>query len=675
MTLRLAFVPLLCLLFFVFSTQVGLALTCNDVKLAIDGYKKHKGYLDLHIKFNNFDNELSARTFDNFIRYLDPGKMYLHQKDMDKLSRSYRFKLDEQIARGDCAALNKIVNTYSQRFNEIETILPSIIKQKHDFSIDEKLLIDRKGITFVKSKTEMQERWRKWIKYQLLRLKSAKLDMHKARAKLQKRYKLERQRFDELDSDDIRGAFLDSFANSLDPHSDYFSLDQLEDFQIRTRLSLEGIGAVLRSDDGFTTIQSLVPGGAAYKSKLLRENDKIIAVAQKKGEPVDIINMDLREVVKLIRGKRGTPVKLTVLREKGKGTSELQVTIVREKIELKDQEVSSQVYKVQAQQGTKTKTFRVGVVELPSFYIDFDARRRGKRDFKSSSRDLRNELHKLTTGKEKIDALVLDLRNNGGGSLDESVFISGLFIDQGVVVQDKLAQGSPRLHYDRNKGVSYRGSLVVLINRNSASGSEIVAGAIQDYQLGLIVGDKHTFGKGTVQSLTEVDGVPGALKVTISKFYRPSGASTQKHGVAADIVLPSFANELEIGEKFLDHVLSWEEIKAGRYTPVRLVNKEMIAKLASASKERVASNKEFQKLSKKIDEFRKENRSSVSLQEKSANNKKQNATTEEEEEEEEKQVSDLYLQEAMRIAVDYSQMQAGKKLLNLGIFTSLTKKN
>ncbi|MDE3268808.1 MAG: carboxy terminal-processing peptidase [Pseudomonadota bacterium] len=660
-------------------SQSASALSCLEIKRAIEGHYFHKGYLDLHIKYDKFSDALSKRTFDNFVERFDPGKLYLLKGDFDYLRKRYERKLDDQIMQSNCTALDAIVNRIAKGHAKIKAALPAIIKAEHDFTIDEKMQLNRKELSYAKTDKELRERWRKWIKFQLLRLKSATLGLDEARNKLTKRYQLEQQRFDELDDNDIKAAFLSSFANALDPHSDYFSMDELEDFQIRTRLSLEGIGAVLRSDEGFTIIQSLVPGGAADKSGLLRENDKIIAVAQAKGSAEDIIDMDLREVVKLIRGKRGTPVHLTVLRGSGKKIQELNVKIVREKIELKDQAVSAKVFELQTEvSGTQGKKFRVGVATLPSFYIDFEGRRQGQKDYTSSSRDLKQALQRLQGEKGGIDALVLDLRNNGGGSLDEAVAVSGLFIDKGVIVHDKLASGEPRAHHDTEAGVSFAGALVVLINRSSASGSEIVAGAIKDYRRGVIVGGSHTYGKGTVQSLTELKGVPGALKVTISKFYRPAGASTQKKGVAADIALPSFADDLEMGEKFLDNVLAWAAIKPqSKFKRANKVDRQKLAWLATRSKERVDSSEEFKQLLTKIAEFRKERETenSVSLQAKddeqadnsSDKDSKDTTATAAKDKDgtgdttEDEEAKDIIMHEALHIAADYAKLLAGKK--------------
>ena len=657
---------LCCLLLFCYS-QSSFALNCTELKHMVTLY------LRMHFKFERFDDKLSERTLHNLLRVWDPGKTYLLQKDVDKLNKLYRTQLDDQISKGRCQALDDIVNTYSMRFHKVRSGIDNIINAKHDFTIDEYMIVDRKKMNYAKNEKELGERWRKLIKFQLLQLKSSLEDMGKARRKLTKRYQLVAMRHKELGSDDVYASFLSAFATALDPHSGYLAAEQLEDFQIRTRLSLEGIGAVLRSEDGFTVIQSLVPGGAAEKSGLVRVNDKIIQVAQAKGVGVDIIDMDLREVVKLIRGERGSEVRLTILRGGEEGTQRLLVTIVREKIKLKDQEVSSKVYQLKTTAKKKSELYKVAVVDLPSFYIDFEGRQHKRSDFKSSSRDLKRELVKLK--KQNIDALVLDLRNNGGGSLDEAINVAGLFISSGPIVQVKATGSATKIHRDKDGVTWYDGPLVLLINRHSASASEIVAGAIQDYQRGIIVGDGHTFGKGTVQSLSEVSPKIGAVKVTISKFYRPSGSSTQLQGVEADIVYPSLFNELEMGEKFYDYALEWERIKRTKYKPMKRTL-PYVGQLAAASAQRVKKHPQFQKITDSIVKFKEQydERMRVSLQEKPVEQKAKQTKTESEIKATPTPASDdsyvdlrddTYLQDTLKIAGDYLRLLTDKKLAPL----------
>ena len=538
-----------------FLTSEASALDCGEIQKGV------KSFLANHLRFRKFDNKLSERVFDKFMESLDPGKMYFLQKDYDKLSKKFRHKIDEFVNKKKCHTMDEIIDLYDKRFSTVFSLLKGLIEKKHDFSIDEHIKTDRDKISYAKDKDEQKERWRKWVKYQILLLKGTADDMKTVRKKMHKRYELLKKRNDEMDSEDVMGIFLSSFASSLDPHSDYFSRDELEDFRIRTRLSLEGIGAVLRSEEGFTIIQSLVPGGAAEKAGTVNVQDKIIAVAQENGEAVDIVDMDLREVVKLIRGKSDTKVHLTLLRETGEKSEKLVVTIVRKKIELKDQAVKYEVHELQAKTSKSSKlTYRIGVIDLPSFYIDFQGRRYDQNNYTSSSRDLKKALRELN--KKDVDAIILDMRNNGGGSLDEAVAISGMFLEgKGCpIVASKQLSSKPRIYRDPDDGIEYKGALVVMINRYSASGSEIVAGAMKDYGRALIVGGDHTFGKGTVQNLMDVKGFSGALKVTISKFYLPAGASTQERGVNADVVITSFANMVEVGERYLDNALTWRQI-------------------------------------------------------------------------------------------------------------------
>ena len=656
------FLRLCCLVLFFYS-QSGFALNCTQLKHMV------ALYLKMHFKFERFDDKLSQRTLHNFLRSWDPGKTYLLQKDVNKLTKRYSTALDDQNLKERCQALDDIVNTFSMRFHKVHGNVDKIINSKHDFSLDEYMLIDRKKISYAKNQRELNERWRKRIKFQLLQLKSSIDDMDKARRKLTKRYQLVALRHKELNSNDVYAAFLQAFAMALDPHSGYLAAEQLEDFQIRTRLSLEGIGAVLRSEEGFTVIQSLVPGGAAERSGLVQENDKIINVAQAKGEHIDIIDMELREVVKLIRGERGTKVRLTILREGEKGTQRMLVTIVREKIKLKDQEVSSNVYQIKAKNSPQhNKLYNIAVIDLPSFYIDFEGRQNKRTDFKSSSRDLQRELVNLK--KQKVDALVLDLRGNGGGSLDEAINVAGLFIPAGPIVQVKATGSSVKVHRDEDNITWYDGPLVVLVNRHSASASEIVAGAVQDYQRGIVVGNTHTFGKGTVQSLSEVSRTIGAVKVTISKFYRPSGSSTQLQGVEADVVLPSIADELEMGEKYYDYALEWERIKQTKYKPQQRTL-PYISQLAVASAQRIKNEPQFQEIINNIKKFTEqaEGRTRVSLQEKPIEQKKTDKTKEPSttptpsHDPHAELREDAYLQETLKVTGDYLRLLAGAKLV------------
>jgi carboxyl-terminal processing protease len=490
--------------------------------------------------------------------------------------------------------------------------------------------------------------------------------VEKAREKLKKRYELLVRRHNDLNKDKVYGVFLNAFSAALDPHSSYMPAEDLEDFRIRTRLSLEGIGASLRSEDGFTIVANLVKGGAAEKSGLLKVNDKIIAVGQENGESVDVIDMDLQEVVKKIRGARGTVVKLHVLREESNNSKKMIVPIVREKIQLVEQQASSHVIEVDTREAGKTKHLKVGVITLPSFYIDFEGRQKRLKNYRSSSNDTKEQLKVL---KEKgVDAVILDLRSNGGGGLDESISTAGLFFGSGPVVQVKASNGETETYYDPDESTWYDGPLVVMINRHSASASEIFAGAIQDYGRGLIVGDSHTFGKGTVQNLNDLAQKLGAVKVTVNQFYRASGASTQLKGVNADLVLPSIVDELEIGEKYYDYALPYEEIKTAKYSKFNLT-RPFVPELKKRSESRIATDVEFKKIRDEIEKYRKnkEERSRVSLKEKKEEDAKKDKKEAKEEEllNEAAEFSlkdDVYLQETVRVAADYVQLLKKQKL-------------
>lgn len=648
----------------VFTPQAK-ALTCSEVRQLTLLYFK------MHYSYDRFDDEISKKTLANFLKSWDPGKLYFYEADINDIKAKYETKLDDMINQLDCSGIDYIVNLYSKRFEERQKHQLTLVKAKYNFKIDEYMDIDRKTTKYAKTQEELNERWRKRMKFQLLSLIST-IDEAKARTKLDKRATLAVKRHNELTRDKVFGIFLNAFAMALDPHSSYMPAEELEDFRIRTRLSLEGIGASLRSDEGFTIVASLVKGGAAEKGGLLKINDKIIAVAQDKGEPVDVIDMDLSEVVRLIRGARKTTVRLSVIRETPGKTQKLVVPIVREKIQLVDQQASSRMITTRVE----GEPYNIGVINLPSFYIDFEGKHKNLKNYRSSSQDTIRELEKLN--KSKLDGLIVDLRNNGGGSLEESINLAGLFFDSGPVVQVKAPSGDTEAYSDRDGKTYYNGPLVVMINRHSASASEIFAGAIQDYERGLIIGDSHTFGKGTVQNLNDVAPTLGAIKVTVNQFYRPDGATTQLKGVESDIRLVSLLDQFEVGEKFYDYALPYEVIKGSAHNDFNEV-KPYVGKLKQASLARVASDPQFQEVFDSIEEYKKNKteRSRVSLKEKTAKEKAEELKEKEEDEKRKDSIDkdkdtfhlkdDAYLQEAARIAVDYARLLQKKSLAKISI--------
>jgi carboxyl-terminal processing protease len=640
-------------------------------------------YLKMHFGYSEFNDELSKRSLDLLIKSWDPGKLYFLQSDIERFEAAYLTKIDDMVSQANCAFIDDIVATYGKRFGEQNSAMGRLIDLNHDYTVDEYMEVDRKKLPWAKTTEELVDRWRKRIKFQALQLRETIADPKKVTEKLVKRQALIKKRHDDTTRVQIFGIFLNAFAMALDPHSDYMGPDELEDFRINTRLSLEGIGAVLRSEDGFTTIQSLVPGGAASQSGLVKVDDKIVAVAQGEETPVDVIDMDLRDVVKLIRGKENTPVKLTIVREQKGENTKLVVALKRQKVQLVDRAAKSRVELVDIKEGSTSRQVKVGVITLPSFYMDFEGREQKQKNFKSSSADMLREIERMKA--KGIESLIVDLRNNGGGSLDESVNVTGLFIAKGPVVQVKGNDGGPAVLADRDPTVSWDGPLTVIINRQSASASEIFAGAIQDYGRGIIVGDSHTFGKGSVQNLNDLSEKLGAVKVTISKFYRPGGASTQLKGVEADIVFPDLMDEIEIGEKFYDYALPWEKIKASDYKPVSQVASVM-PKLKEASAARLLVDEDFKLIAEDIKTYkeREVERSRISLKEKSAKEKaeekeklerrngkrhgKQSDAEPSEADSDDMElqlIDDPHMQEALRVSADYLQISRGKMLAKL----------
>ena len=655
--LRISLIPV-----FLFISGNASALICSEVRQLTLLYFK------MHYSFNAFDDTLSERTLEKFLNAWDPGKIYFLKADIDGFNKKYAKSLDDKINQLDCSPIDEIMSLYSRRFEERQKVIYKLVAKKYDFTKEEYMIIDRKKIEYVKTTEDLNERWRKRIKYQLLSLNSNLDDLKKSREKLKHRYEIALKRHNELTKDKVFGVFLNAFASALDPHSSYMPADDLEDFRIRTRLSLEGIGASLRSEDGFTIVVSLVKGGAAEKGGLLKTNDQIIAVAQGEGEPVDVVDMELQEVVKLIRGARGTTVKLTVLREGASAKEKLILPIIREKIQLVDAQASSKLVELVVTDEGRAKKIKVGVINLPSFYIDFEGRHKRLKNYRSSSQDTKREIAKLK--KQGAEALIMDLRSNGGGSLEESITMAGLFFEKGPVVQVRTQSGQTETYYDRDGETYWDGPLVVMINRHSASASEIFAGAIQDYGRGVIVGDSHTFGKGTVQNLNDVAARLGAVKVTVNKFYRASGVTTQLKGVEADIRLPSLVDEFDIGEKYYDYALPFESIAGSKHKKFSMV-KPWLARLEKSARKRISKSKKFKELNEEIDKFRKneKERSRVSLREKTpaelkkerAERKKAEEAEDDEQKDEFNLVNDIFLQETVKIAGDYVLMLKGKK--------------
>lgn len=561
-----------------------------------------------HVSGKKLDDEISERGFGAFIKDLDPRKIYFLQSDVDEFAE-YKTKLDEMLASGDVSFAFKVFGRFLQRVEERTKWAHDFLDQKHDYTVDEELSTDFDNARFCANNEEARELWRKWVKYDLLVLKTTeKISEEEAIAKLHKRYSGRLKRFKNTSHDDLLEIFVSAMTSAFDPHTTYMSKATLENFRIHMRLNLDGIGATLTNDDeGYCVVSAIIPGGAADKDGRLKAKDKIVSVGEgEEGEMVDVVDARINDVVARIRGKVGTVVRLGVIPD---GKSEKQIyRIVRAKVELRDSEAHGEVIEFGAK--SDGAPWRIGVIDIPSFYMDMEAAQSGNPNYKSVTRDVRKILENFKT--QKIDAVVLDLRRNGGGSLTESISLTGLFIDRGSVVQVKDSDQRVRSHDDLENGVAWDGPLTVIISKLSASASEILAGAVQDYGRGLVVGDSSTHGKGTVQTVLDVGeqfmriAPPnyGALKVTIQQFYRPGGDSTQLRGVESDIVLPSLFDHLDgIAEGDLDFALAFDKVPPARFTKVGKVTPEIVAKLKEKSEARVAASEEFQKLNDRIAKY------------------------------------------------------------------------
>ncbi len=513
-----------------------------------------------HYSKLTYDDTLSSQHLDNYINSLDRGKMFFTASDIAGFEQ-YRTVMDDQLRQGKLDAGFTIFNLYHQRLldrleNVIKTLPETVATM--DFSVNESIPFDVKSLTWAKDDTELDDRWRKQLKNQVLSLKLAEKAANEIVPTLEKRYTSQLKSVKQYNSQDVFQIYANALTELYDPHTNYLSPQSTENFNINMSLSLEGIGAVLQMDDEYTKVSSLVAKGPADKEGELQPSDRIVAVGQgTKGELEDVIGWRLDEVVELIRGPKDTTVRLEVIPAKSKSTDEHKIiTIVRNKVKLEEQSAQKKVLEIP----NGAEKIKVGVIDIPAFYIDFDAMRRGEKDYKSTTRDVKNLLQELQN--EGVDGIVIDLRDNGGGSLQEADELTGLFIEYGPTVQ--IRHSSQRVWRDgkRLKSPYYEGPMVVLVNRLSASASEIFAGAIQDYQRGIIVGDR-SFGKGTVQTLIPL--TEGQLKVTESKFYRISGESTQHKGVVPDVEFPTIYDTEEIGESALEHALNWDQISPIRH--------------------------------------------------------------------------------------------------------------
>ncbi len=547
-----------------------------------------------HYRQMVLDDQLSSKVFDAFIKSLDPNHTFFLASDIKELGR-YRYQIDNDFRRGELSHAFKAFNLYQKRHAERLVYTLNLLENEYDkldFSKDEELVIDRENMPWPANQKEQNDLTRKQLKNLIISFKLAGKDDKEIRELLIKRYKNQLNRIKQTNSEDAFRIYINALAESYDPHTQYFSPRVSENFDIQMSLSLEGIGAMLQSEDGYTKVKRLVPAGPAEKDGQLKAGDRIVGVGQGvDGKMEDVIGWRLDDVVQLIRGKKGTVVRLEVILHKSKDDHKTRIIqIVRNTVKLEEQAAQKEIITIE-NNGKKQK---IGVIEIPTFYIDFKGAQSGKADYKSTTRDVRKLIEELK--KEGIDALVIDLRNNGGGSLQEVNSLVGLFIKSGPTVQVKAADGRIAQLQDDSDEVVYSGPLAVLVNRLSASASEIFAGAIQDYHRGLIIGTQ-TFGKGTVQALQQLE--QGQIKLTHAKFYRVSGGSTQNRGVLPDIDFPAIYDKDEIGESSLPEALPWDEISNADYKDSPDF-KDVLPALKQQHAQRSASNPDFRYIQETI---------------------------------------------------------------------------
>ena len=528
-------------------------------------------YADIEI-----DDEWSRRAFQRYLDVLDGQRAYLLRRDIEDF-KSLRTGLDEAVLEGELDAAFDLHERYQQRVEARLEWLLTRLDQGLDFSFDgdQRLALDRAESPWATSAAELDKLWTKRLKNAALQLAINRQDAEQRQTHdddaaddtserqktieetLRERYEAQLNRVRQTKADDVFSLVMTAVTDTIDPHTAYMSPRDSEDFDIQMKLSLEGIGALLQADGEYVKVSSLVPGGPAEKAGVLKPADRIIGVGQEDEEVVNVVGMRLDEVVDMIRGPKGSVVKLEIVPGQAMDMTRSKVIeITRDTVKLEDQAAQSEVLEVERHDGTH----RVGVIKVPAFYVDFDAWQAGEEDYRSTTRDVAKEVQKLRD--KNVEGIVLDLRNNGGGALQEANSMLGLFIDRGPTVQVRDAQGRINLYGDTDSGSLYDGPLVVLVNRLSASASEIFAGAIQDYGRGLVVGS-NTFGKGTVQTLNELN--QGQVKLTRAKFYRISGDSTQNRGVAPDIEFPSLVDPETIGESSLDNALAWDSVRKVQY--------------------------------------------------------------------------------------------------------------
>lgn len=540
-----------------------------------------------HYRDQDFNDALSSRYFDEYLKSLDSAKNFFLQSDIAEFEK-YRKTFDDDYKKGKLDNSFLIFNRFNERMiNRLESVVKTLEDPKttFDFNVEESITIDREKAAWPANQAAADKLWHQYVKSNLLNsmLSGKKLD--ESKTTLRKRYANQLRRLKQQTSEEAFSVMMNSLTMLYDPHTNYLSPENAENFDISMSLELQGIGAVLQSDEDYTKVSSLVVGGPAAKQGQLKPNDKIVSIAQgAEGEFVDVVGWRLDEVVKLIRGPKGTLVRLEVIPSDPTITTNKKITIKRETVKLEDQAAKKAVFEVQ----DGDRTIKIGVIDIPTFYMNFEAYQKGDPNYKSTTRDVYNLLNELND-KEKVDGVIIDLRDNGGGSLPEAAMLTDLFVDPGPVVQIRQSDNTISRNYRAYQPAMYRAPIAVLINRLSASASEIFAGAIQDYGRGIIIGST-TFGKGSVQNLVELKH--GRLKITEAKFYRISGDSTQHRGVIPDVQLPSLLDPNEIGESSYDNALPWDRIHPAPHQNYYTISK-YLPTIETDHQERMAKDPDF----------------------------------------------------------------------------------
>ena len=566
-----------------------------------------------HYRKTPLDDTLSGQILDSYLDSLDGNHSFFLIKDITGFER-YRYLLDDALEEPDLEPAYAIFKVYRQRVAERAAYAIGLLETEFDFSIDEDYVFDRLESDWAQTAEELNEIWRKRVKNDYLMLRLADKDAAEIQDILHKRYSRFKTSTFQLNSTDVFQSFINAYTIVIEPHTSYFTPRSSENFDITMSLSLEGIGAVLRAEHDYTVVQKIIPGGPAELGGQLHAEDKVIGVGQGiQGTITDVIGWRLDDVVDMIRGPKGSVVRLEILSEGTgfEGAGKI-ISITRDEIRLEEQAAKSEI--IQLENGEE-----IGVIEVPTFYSDFPAQAKGEKDYRSTTRDVRRLLSEL---KDKsLDGLIIDLRGNGGGSLSESLELTGLFIESGPIIQTRDYSGKIEINNDPDPDIIYGGPLAVLVNRNSASASEIFAGAIQDYRRGIIIGEP-TFGKGTVQNIIDLNNFTefsdedhGRLKATIAQFFRISGGSNQHRGVTPDIIFPTALYDKEYGERVLDNALPWDEVKPVRFIPTN-APVESFARARELHEKRVKNNRLIRLLLKEIETVQATiNIKNVSLQE------------------------------------------------------------